>query len=228
MSFMKRSTNKEDVKQSASNYINRSGVYPITILAPFVDTGSKGSSVVNFFLNHAGQEQPLYGNLRITNNNDANGDEVSNKIGWKVFNQLLVIADLDEVSEPVEAELPIGKEGAGKTVAILEDIADLEICIRVQMEYGKYKGNIQERKVIKGFYRDGDFATAEEIVNDANIGKGYEADQKYVDNITYKDDLTPEDIEKWVSGGRKDGSGGGTSKDAGKGGSAKPRRFAKK
>ena len=231
MAFAKRSTSKEDVKASASNYINASGIYDVNILASFVDTSEKGSSVVNFFLDNAGQEQVMYGNMRVTNSNDSNGDTVENKIGMKLFNHLLVIGDIDEVSDPVEGELPIGKAGADKVVAMLEDISDVNVKMRVQLEYTKYQGKIQEKRVIREFYRASDNATAEEIVNDDNFGAGFEKDQKYVNNITYKDDLTESDIASWVAGGRKaGGSGGGAAKAAVKtpsfGGGAK--RFGKK
>lgn len=209
MAFMKKSTNKEDVKAQASNYINASGIYPVNILAAFVNTSAKGSSVVDFFLDHEGQEQVMYGNMRVTNSSDAEGNDVENKIGMKLFNHLLVIADVDEVADPVEGELPIGKSGADKVVAILEDLADIEVQMRIQLEYSMYNGKIQEKKVIREFYRAGDGATAEEIVNDDNFGKGIEKDQKYVDNITYKDDLTAEDVAKWIAGGRTGGTAGG-------------------
>jgi len=232
MAFAKKSVSQEDVKASASNYINASGIYDVNILAAFVNTSAEGSSVVDFFLDYAGQEQVMYGNMRVTNKNDAQGEPVENKIGMKLFNHLLVVADLEEVSDPIEGELPIGKAGIDKTVAILEDISDIQIQMRIQIEYSKYLGNISEKRIIREFYRSGDNATASEIVNDAKHGEGFEKDQKYVDNITYKDDLTPDDIARWVAGGRQDGDAakGGAAKSATKapsfGGNSK--RFAKK
>jgi hypothetical protein len=232
MAFAKKSVSKEDVKASASNYINASGIYDVEILAAFVNTSKAGSSVVDFFLEYEGQQQVMYGNMRVTNTPDAQGETVENKIGMKLFNHLLVVADLEEVSDPVEGELPIGKAGIDKTVAILEDITDIQIQMRIQIEYSKYLGNISEKRIIREFYRSGDNATASEIVNDAKHGEGFEKDQKYVDNITYKDDLTPDDIARWVAGGRQDGDAakGGAAKSATKapsfGGNSK--RFAKK
>jgi hypothetical protein len=199
MGFAKKSTKKEDVKQSGSAYITQSGIYPVEILAAFVDTNDKESSVVNFFLNHDGQSQVIYGNLRVTNNG---GEE--NKIGMKIFNQLLVM------------DLPISTAGADKTVAVLADLSDLEIMVRIQLEYSQYEKDmiIRETRVIKGFYRAGDNATAEEIVNDKGFGEGFEKDQKYVDNITYKDGLTEDDITAWIANDRKDTAN--TSKAAAK------------
>mgnify|MGYP000191405512 CR=1 FL=1 len=215
MSFAKSSKKAEDVKQSGGGgYINGSGVYPINIIAPFVSVSNGGSESVDMFLEHSGQKQVLYGNLRTSNN-----DGTSNKIGAKVFNQLMIIAGLDDCADPIEGELPIGQKGKMKDAAVLEDLCDIDILMRVQMEYSAHNGNIQEKKVIKGFYRAEDNATAEEIVNETEVGKGFEGDQKYVNNITFKDGLTPEAITAWIAAKRPKGtagdaagSGGGTDK----------------
>jgi hypothetical protein len=212
MSFAKSSRKAEDVKQGGSNHITKSGFYPVTILAPVVSVSKGGSTTVDLYLDHAGQKQIIYGNLRITNN-----DGSPNKIGAKIFNQLLIIAGVDDVADPIEADLPIGKKEALKTVAILEDLCDIDAVLRVQMEYSEYKGQIQEKKVIKAFFRAGDNATAEEIVNETEAGAGYEREQKYADNITFKDGLTPEAVEAWIKSGRKEGgatTGASTTKKA--------------
>ncbi len=206
MSFFKASTKPEDVKQGGSNHITSSGLYPVTILVPIVSVSKGGSTTIDLFLEHAGQKQVMYGNMRITNN-----DNSPNKIGAKIFNQLLIIADEEEIAEPIEAELPIGKKEALKTCAILEDITDVDILLRVQMEYSAYKGSIQEKKVIKGFFRASDKATAEEIVNEETVGKGFEREQKYVDNVTYKDGLTEEAVQAWIKASRPSGTASGSS-----------------
>lgn len=203
MSFAQASKKAEDVKQSGGNHIVASGVYPVTILAPVVSISKNGSTSVDLFLDHNGQKQIVYGNLRVTNN-----DGSPNKIGAKVFNQLLIIAGLDDVADPIEADLPIGKKEAMKTVAILEDLCDATALMRIQMEYGVYEGNITEKKVIKAFFRTEDNATAEEIVNNADIGKGFEREQKYVNHITFKDGMTQEKVSTWIAAKRPEGTGG--------------------
>jgi len=206
MSFFKSSKKAEDVKQGGSNHITSSGLYPVVILAPIVSVSKNGSTSIDMYVDHKGQKQVIYGNLRITNN-----DESENKIGSKIFNQLLIISGKDEITDPIEAELPIGKKEAMKEVAVLEDLADVPVLMRVQMEYSVYKGNIQEKKVIKGFFRESDNASAEEIVNESEVGLAFEKEMKYVDNVTYKDDLTPETIQSWIAGGRKEGLPSGSS-----------------
>lgn len=222
MTFAKASHNPEDVKQSGGKYINGSGVYPVDIIAPFVSVSNGGSESVDLFLDHAGQKQPLYGNLRVSNN-----DGSTNEIGNKIFNQLLIISDVETVADPIEGELPIGPKGKMKDAAILEDLADINILMRVQMEYGAHNGNITEKKVIKGFYRAEDMATAEEIVNKTEPGKGYEGDQKYVDNITYKDGVTPEQITAWIAAKRPKGTAGDAPADSSDG-SETPPKFGNK
>lgn len=229
MSFYKAKKKAEDLKQSGGNHITASGIYPVTILAPFVSVGSKGSTSVDFFINHSDKKQVIYGDLRITNNNDSSGNEVPNEIGTKIFNQLVIIAGIDDISEPVEVELPIGPKGAMKDAAILEDLTDIEVLMHVQIEYSKWNNNFQEKKVIKAFYR-ADKATAEEIVNDSKIGIGYGKSEKYFDNITYKE-VTKEEIAEWISASRPKGTAGANTSAAAVGKKAdfgKKRSFGKK
>lgn len=211
MSFFKASKSKEDVKQGGgSAYISRSGCYPVNIIAPFVSVSKGGSTSIDLFVEHEKQKQVVYGNLRITNN-----DGSQNKIGAKVFNQLMIIADVDEVSDPIEAELPIGKDGKDTDVSVLEDLADIDVLMRVQMEYSVYQSNVQEKKVIKAFFRASDNASAEEIVNGENFGNQFEKETAYFDNVTYKDGLDAETIAKWIADGRPKGTGGSTSAASG-------------
>jgi hypothetical protein len=194
MSFATASKKTEDVKQGGSNHITVSGAYPVAILAPVVSVSKGGSQSVDLYVDHKGQKQIVYGNLRITNN-----DGSPNKIGAKIFNQLLIIAGVDSVADPVTAELPIGKKEAMKEVDILEDLTDLDVVMRIQMEYSIYNGSIQEKKIIKAFFRGADNATAEEIVNEESPGAGYERELKYVDNITFKDGLDEATIGQWIT-----------------------------
>lgn len=226
MSFATASKKQEDVKQGGSAYCSASGIYPITILAPVASVGKKGAMSVDLYLDHQGQKQICYGNLRTTNN-----DGSSNKIGAKIFNQLLIIADVDSVANPVPEELPIGPKGSMKEVDILEDLCDIECLMRLQMEYNVFNGNIQEKKNIKSFFRT-DKATAEEIVNGEEAGPGYERELKYKDHVTYKDDLTEELVKAWIKAKRPKGTapGNGTSEPPEKAPSfgSKGKRFAKK
>ena len=219
MSFFKKSTDKKDLEQGGTGgkYLSRSGCFPVNIIASFVSSSKGGSNSVDFFINHQEQHQVLYGDLRITNNN---GEQ--NVIGAKVFNQLLVIADVEEVSDPVDNELPIGKKGVTEDVSVLEDLCDLDVIVRMQMEYNVYNNSIQEKKVIKGFYRAEDMASAEEIVNETEAGVQYEKDSKYFESVTYKDGLDEAAITKWIGEKRPKGTAGVAGSTGGTGAAAKP------
>jgi len=210
MSFFKAAKSKDDLKQGGgSGHIVSSGCYPVNIIAPFVNVSKNGSTSVDLYVEHEGKKQVVYGNLRITNN-----DGSDNKIGAKVFNQLVIVSGVEEVSDPVEAELPIGKQEAMEDVGVLEDLSDLDVLMRIQMEYSVYNGNIQEKKVIRGFFRTEDKASAEEIVNEEGYGSQYEKDATYFDNVTYKDNLDADTITKWIAEGRPKGTAGGSSASA--------------
>lgn len=213
MSFFKKSTDKKALEQNTgSNHLNKSGCYPVNIIAPFASASKGGSVSVDMFIDHKGQQQVIYGNLRITNN-----DGSQNEIGAKAFNQLIIIAGVDDVEDPIDGELPIGKGSAMTEVAILEDLADVDVILRMQMEYSVYNGNIQEKKVIKGFFRAEDNASAEEIVNETEAGVQYEKESKYFENVTYKDGLDEEAIIDWVAAKRPKGTAGsGAAKTAAK------------
>lgn len=227
MSFLKASKSQEDLKQGGnSEYLSSSGVYPVNVIAPFVSVSKNNSMTVDLFVKHGSQEQVVYGNMRITNN-----DGSQNDIGFKVFNQLMIIAGVDEVADPVDAELPIGKNGAATDVSVLEDLADIDVVLRLQMEYSLYNGNIQEKKVIKGFYRAEDNASAEEIVNGSEAGAQYAKDEKYFNAVTYKDGLDEAAITKWIADGRPKGTGaasGGSSSKAAKPSFGAKKTFGKK
>ena len=202
MSFATASKKAEDVKQSSSNYINKSGIYPVRIIAPIVNVSNEGSTTVEMYVDYNGQKQDIYGNLRVTNKN---GER--NEIGSKIFNQLLIINGIDEVADPVEEELPVGKKGAMKTCAVLQDLVDIDVYMQVQMEYSAWNNNIQEKKIIRGFYRDTDKATAEEIVNDADKGKTYEKNlEEYATKVVYKDGLDEDAIKNWIKSNRPKGT----------------------
>jgi len=204
-SFFKAKVDAESIKEDVGGgkYISKSGLYDINIVAPFVVTGNGEVMGVDFFVEYNGQKQPLYGNLKLTNKDG------SSNFGSKIFNKLLIVAGFEEIADPVDGELPMGKKGAMKDAAILEDLADLDVKVRVQMEYSVYNGNISEKTVIKGFYRAEDGASAEEIVNEADFGTQLEKDTPYAENVTYKDGLDAEQIASWIAAKRPKGTAGG-------------------
>jgi len=207
MTFFTASEAKEDLEQSVvSAHLSKSGYYLINIIAPFVSSSRNGSTSVDLFLEHSGKKQVLYGNMRLTNN-----DGSKNQIGNKIFNQLVVIAGISSVSEPVDAELPIGKKGAATDVGVLEDLTDVDVILRMQMDYSVYNGSIQEKKIIRGFFRAEDNASAEEIVNKTEAGVQYNKDQEFSSTTSFNDGLTEEEVNTWIKNNRPKGTAGGGS-----------------
>lgn len=208
MSFFK--TNQEAAaKQEGGNYVTESGIYDIDLKHVIVDVNDAGGMSLNFNFDLNGQDQTLYGGLRLTNNDGKENFQAN------TFNKLLVIAGLEEVADPIEAVLPIGKEGADKEVMILDELTDFgAIKMRVQMEYSKYNGDYTEKKIIKSFYREDD-ASADEIINETEVGVKLGKDEAFASNITYKESVkgandapTAEEIAAWIAGGRKKGTAG--------------------
>ena len=195
-------------KQSeGGNYINKSGIYDITLLAPIVETNSKGAQSLNFYVDHEDKPQVIYSNLKLHNNDGSENFEM------EIVMKLLAVAEVDGVADPVEATLPIGPKEADKDVLILEDLTDIALKVRVQMQYSVYNGDIKERKSIKGFYRK-DGASAAEVLNGTEVGIQLGKDEAYANNVTYKDGLTEEDITKWIADNRPKGAAGGATKSA--------------
>ena len=205
--------------QEGGSYINKSGIYDITMLAPIVETNNKGAQSLNFYVDFNDNPQVIYSNTKLQNNDGSESFEM------EVVQKLIAVSELEGVSDPVEATLPIGKNKADKDVLILEDFSDIELKVRIQMQYSVWNNDIKERKVIKAFYR-ADGASAAEVLNDSEVGLQLAKDEKYANNVTYKDGLTEEDIEEWITANRPKNSFGGASTSAAA--STPKRRFGAK
>jgi hypothetical protein len=225
MSFATTSKDAKSLEQSTgSKYINKSGLYPVTIIAAFVSASKNGAQSVDLFVNSLGQDQVVYGSLNVTNN-----DGKSNEIGAKIFNQLMVVAGVDDVADPVEMELPIGKKGVVKAASVLEDLQDIECFVEIQMTYHIWNGDIRESSVIRGFYRD-DKASAAEIVNETEVGVQFGKQEAYAENDYLKEGLTPEQVAEWIKAKRPKGTanGGGGSASASSASASAAPAFGKK
>ena len=194
MAFFKVSTKDEAIKdQSNFNYIDKSGIYDVTIKHVLYNKTQNGSETLDINFDYDGSNQTIWQAIRLTNNDGSPNFENNN------FNKLCIVAgatDGTEISEPESVELALTKEGA-KPYMELMDLRDTDVSMRIQFEYSMYEGKIREKKAIKNFFRCTDHATASEIVNNTEVGKQYEEEQKQADKITYKDGLLPDDIVEW-------------------------------
>jgi hypothetical protein len=188
---------------SGSSYISKSGLYPLTIDFVSIATSKNGAQSLNFNITHDGNPQTIYGQTIV------NTDGKPNDIGMKFLNKLGIVCGMDEGDEldVEEEEHAVGKDSKVQTFAVIQQFSNQDVIMHLQEEYTEYKGEIRKAMVIRNIFR-ADKATAEEIVNDSDIGKRYaETETKYATTVSYKDGLTPERIEEWKASKAAEGSG---------------------
>lgn len=199
--------NPDTIKEggNGSSFIGSSGVYDVTINFASVGVTANGAESINFNLEYNDNSQTIYGPYY----KGKDGNYLD--IGVKLYTTLGVIAGLDDGEEfTIESEThEVGKDNKSVDFDVIQELTDLNIKMQIQAEYSMYEGNIQERMVIRSFFRE-DGASAEEIVNDGEVGKRLAmVEEKYASNVSYRDGLTPEDVDAWVKGGR--GKGGAST-----------------
>ena len=195
---------------SGSSYISKSGLYPLTIDFVSIATSKNGAQSVNFNITHDGNPQTIYGQTIV------NTDGKPNDIGMKFLNKLGIVCGMDEGDEldVEEEEHAVGKDSKVQTFAVIQQFSNQDVIMHLQEEYTEYKGEIRKAMVIRNIFR-ADKATAEEIVNDSDIGKRYaETEAKYATTVSYKDGLTPERIEEWKASKAAEGSSKTATKPA--------------
>ncbi|MCK5612132.1 hypothetical protein KAR91_60230 [Candidatus Pacearchaeota archaeon] len=191
----KVTTSKEALAESGSSYMSTSGVYDVTVKFASVDVSKNGAESVNFNVDYNGNDQTIYGPY-VTN---TNGDV--NEIGSKLINKLAVISgmgDGDDFSIEQEEHI-VGKDKKAQEFSTITNFSDVALKMRLQEEYSRNQktNEIRKQMVIKSFFRE-DGASAEEIINETEVGKRLATEvEKYAANITYKDNITAEDVEAW-------------------------------
>jgi len=187
----------EAIKDSGTGgggLINRSGIYDVKINYVQVSESKNGAYQLNFNVNHNGMDQTIWGPYLTSKEGKVN------EITQNLLNRLCIIAGMDDGQEieTEEAEFPVGREQKMMAMQVIPELSDLSVKMRIQMEYGLWDNNIQERKNIKAFYRE-DGATAAEAESGENIGRRLAIDEeKYATNVTYNDGLTEADVQEWI------------------------------
>lgn len=177
-------------EKSGASYISKSGIYDVTLKIVSVSTNDNGAMSLNFNVKDSNDNDTTFYGLQLTNNDGSDNYQA------EIFNKLCVVAGIETVSDPEEQTHKLGKDGTPTTLQVLEDFTDEEVKLRVQEEYSKWNDVIRKKMVIRNFYR-ADGAAAIELVNDTEIGVQLAKDEKYADNVTYKDGLTADDIQAW-------------------------------
>jgi hypothetical protein len=188
-----------------SSFISTSGIYDVTILAVVVDQNEHGRTSLGFYVDLGNDaKQMLYSALPF-----ANWDNTKQYDGNKaIFGTLYAILGIDPEDdvESIEASLPIGKGGSAKDVIILDGFEDIEVSMWVKAEYYRKKDDtIGENRVVRGFFRQEDKASGDEIVNGTEAGIKYSKQEKYFTDVSYGDDVTEADVKAMIDA-RKGGT----------------------
>lgn len=194
---MKLKVNKSKdaiAESSGGSYISASGIYDVIIKFASLDVAASGAERVNFNIDYKGNSQTIWGPW-VTSKS---GDPI--EIGMKLINSLAVIADIPEGEELVfdEETHNVGKDNKPQEFTVITQFSDLPCKIRLQEEYGinPNTNEIRKNMVPKSFFRE-DGASAAECDSD-EVGKRLALEtERYASNITYKDNLTSEDVEAW-------------------------------
>lgn len=221
---MKAKIDRTSVKESTGGggYISTSGVYDVTIERASVKETTNGALSLDITLmNEAGNSTTIYNNILKTKDGsdvDKNGKMLP---GMALLNKIMIINGIEELDDPEEQELKLGKDNKEVTLNVLTDLDDLPLKVQVQQEYSvipegyKNAGQISEKLVLRSVFRQEDGASAEELFADSE-GEEVEfggqlkliQERGYDTKISYRDGLTEDDVEKWkkerASGNKSD------------------------
>ena len=195
----------EAVANNNEGFINKCGLYPVTIKFISFSQTSTGSWKFDLNIEHKGASQVIWGSVF----RDKDGEPVS--IGARQMEALGTMIGLEPNSSltTTTRTFNIGKDNKPTSFLIAEEFCDLEVQLRLQLEYSEYNG-IRENLVIRNIFRAEDGASAEEIragVPTEELGKQLRLEMENHNNgPIYRDGLTPEQVEEWIKGGRNKGT----------------------
>lgn len=200
MAFFTVSREANAVKDFSGNSL-KTGMYDIrvkhVIVTQSTSSQATGIDLVAEILDEntgaVRMEQRFYGIAWLTNK-----EGVENESGRNFFNKFVIVASnnkADEISDPVDRQITTGRDKKIENVVVLEDFDDIELTIRIQMEHSDNDGKLRTRPVIRNFFRIGDHATADEIVNNKEPGKQYERELALGSKDSYRDNLDEQQVK---------------------------------
>jgi hypothetical protein len=176
---------EESVKQEGgSNYITKSGIYPVTLKHAEAVTTTNGAVQVNYYFDKI----MSYGNNII-------GIDGTPTFGYKILEALATVVGTDELSDPEPTTVTFKK--GSKELNCIPELNDVDVKAWIQFSYRMYKGEIQEDVSVRRFYRESDNASGSEIMNEEGFGERYEKDLEFAEEIKYSDGVTPEAVAAW-------------------------------
>jgi len=180
-------------KEAGSGYIQKSGIYDLTLKHCEVKNTANGAVQVNYLFDKA----MSYGNTII-------GVQGQPTFGYKILEALAATLGEEELSDP-ETTTVTFKKGA-KELSCIPELNDVAVKAWVQIGYRMYKGDIQESVTVKRFYRASDGAAGSEVLSGEDIGPRLEKDTPYAAEIKYDDGVTPEAVAAWKTAQQSGGS----------------------
>lgn len=203
----KVSTSEEQMSDKTSgSWISHSGMYNVLIKHAFLSENDKNESTsLSLQLDYNGQEQTIYGAIRLTNND---GTE---NFAYKVFNKLCVVAGLknDQELRTKKMTLPIGKQGADKEVEVFTDLDNTPMVLRINLKYSLVDGKLVQNKMIHNCFTIGEpHFSASELVNNVSKedAKQYKMELEKADKDVYGKGVTEAMVQAWKDAdyGKKD------------------------
>ncbi len=185
---------EESVKQEGgSGYIQKSGIYDLTLKHGEVATTTNGAVQLNYFFDKA----MSYGNNII----GINGQPT---FGYKILESLATVLGTDELSDPEPTTVTFKK--GSKELSCIPELNDVAVKAWIQVSYRMYKGEIKENVDVKRFYRQTDGASGAEIISGEDIGERLSKDSAVAGEIKYDDGVTAEAVAAWKKARQGNGS----------------------
>ena len=175
----------ESVQQEGgSGYIQKSGIYDLTLKHCEIVTTTNGAVQANYFFDKA----MSYGNNII-------GTQGQPTFGYKILESLAAVLGEEELSDPEPTTVTF-KRGS-KELSCIPELNDVQVKAWIQVKYRMYKGEVKEDVSVRRFYRAADGASGSEVIDGQNIGSRLEKDQAVAEEIIYEDGATPEAVAAW-------------------------------
>ena len=184
-------------KEGGSGYIQKSGIYDLTLRHVEVKNTANGAVQVNYLFDTC----MSYGNTIL----GVNGQPT---FGYRILEALAATLGEEALSDPEPTTVTF-KKGA-KELNCIPELNDVAVKAWIQIGYRMYKGEIQEDVSVKRFYRVSDGAAGSEVLTNSDIGTRLEKDKSFAEEIKYEDGVTPEAVAAW----KKAQQGGGTTTPA--------------
>lgn len=185
MAFLKVDKEKTIADKSGGiNVIRKSGIYDMTIKAASVNVTKGGATQMDFNLEGEDGSCTAYG-LTLFNKDG------SENFGLNMLSALCTTLGIEELSDPEPEEFTFGEKVV--TLNTIPELKDVDVKVRLQMEYSRYNDKVRGAIKVRRFYRVSDGATGSEIAEEVEEFKQLGKDIPYADKDSLKDGVTPEE-----------------------------------